>query len=82
MKRTQFQTNADALARYLARIGTGTQILATTVILGGPLIAADGIYPVLSSSLPTILASGALLFAASSYFRVKALEARLDARDP
>ncbi|QLK27697.1 hypothetical protein HYG81_08870 [Natrinema zhouii] len=45
-------------------------------------MAADGIYPMISASYTMILAAGALVFAASSYFEVKALEARFDARDP
>ncbi len=73
-------TDSEVLARYLSRIGTGTQLLALFTTSGG-IVAADGVYPVVSASYTTILAAGALIFAASSYFEVKALEARLDARE-
>lgn len=75
-------TDSESLAKYLSRIGTGTQVLALAIILIGGMVAADGVYPVVSASYTMILAAGALVFAASSYFEVKALEARLDARDP
>lgn len=74
-------TDSEVLARYLSRIGTGTQLLALFTILFGGIVAADGVYPVVSASYTTILAAGALIFAASSHFEVKALEARLNARE-
>lgn len=73
--------DSESLAKYLSRIGTGTQVLALAIILIGGVVAADGIYPVVSASYTMILAAGALVFAASSYFEVMALKARIDTQD-